>query len=193
MKKDRLMTALGALVMYVTLAASAGAQVQTFEDYSPCINASVGIYGGVNYLLQWTCYGDPQPPYNPHSGTNRVYASAGGTNAASGAFTFAPTAFLGAWFSGSATVNFQLFFGGSLVATSSSLSTTATPSFLAAGYAGPVDRVSVVGNSVNYIMDDVTFGNAATVTPEPSTLVLMGSGLLGIAGFVGRRRRTQDA
>ena len=31
------------------------------------------MYGSVNYHDEWTCYSSPQPPYNPHSGTNRVY------------------------------------------------------------------------------------------------------------------------
>ena len=45
--------------------------------------------------------------------------------------------------------------------------------FLASGYNGVVDRVTVVGSSVAFVMDDVTFGAATTVTPEPASLALV--------------------
>ena len=43
---------------------------------------------------------------------------------------------------------------------------------------------SMVGGNT---IDDLTFTNAATVTPEPSSFALLGTGLLGIAGMVRKR------
>lgn len=183
-----------------TLAAVQPAAAQTvidFESYSPCDNVrpNVGVIGNADFMNQWTCYGFPQPNFIPHSGTNRIYAVSGGANATTGSFGFtAPTTFQGAWFSGVApsatfdptTVTFELFLGGIPVATSAGLVVAPTPQFLASGYAGLVDLVTVAGTSTRYIMDDVTFGTL--VTPEPATAALVAGGLVALVG-VSRRRR----
>jgi hypothetical protein len=184
-------------VCFLTLSSVANAQlVQTFEDVTGCNSSNIvllSIYGNVNYLQQWSCYSLPQPPFNPHSGTNRVFAGSEAENNISGSFTFAPIAFTGAWFAGGANVSFQLFLGGSQVATSSTLATSANPTFLASGYNGLVDRVTVVGSDARWVMDDVTFAAATTVTPEPVSLALVASGLALIGGCVRLRRRKSQA
>jgi hypothetical protein len=149
------------------------------------------VYSGIDFLGQWTCYAFAQPPYTPQSGTNRLYAQSGGANAASARFRFlSASSFLGAWFSGFATTNvfFRLFSGGNLVHTTGSLAALgATPTFLATGYGAAVDEVEVVGSDVQWVMDDLTYG--ASVTPEPATMLLLGSGLAGIGAAARRRRR----
>jgi len=37
------------------------------------------------------------------------------------------------------------------------------------------------------VFDDVTFGSSVVGTPEPSSLFLLGSGVLGVAGAVRRK------
>jgi hypothetical protein len=147
-------------------------QVVTFETVNPCNNSYA------------------QPPFNPSSGTNRVYTTQG----TPGTFTFASQAFSGAYFSGATSVYFQLFSGAVLVATSSALNVTATPTFLASDYSGVVDRVTVNGLSPNFVMDDVTFGAAVTATPEPASLLLLATGLIGVLGVArGGRGRASAA
>ena len=176
-----------------TLSSAARAQVvQTFEDFVPCddVMPNVGVYGSVNYLLQWTCFSFPQAPFNAHSGANRVFASNGADNSTSASFTFGATQFTGAWFAGNANISFLMFLGANQVATSGTLSANGTPAFLSSGYSGLVDRVTVSANNVNWVMDDVSFAGVTT-TPEPESIALVASALAMIAGGVGVRRRSK--
>ena len=169
----------------VLLAGPASAQVIDFEGIN-CNNVpgNVGTISGVTFSSNYTCYSFAQPPYTPSSGTNRVYTSA----STAGSFSFAPAQFFGAYFSGSADVFFQVFSSSVLVATSSVLTTTSTPTFLSSGYGGNADLVTVTGSSLNFVMDDVTFGPSVVATPEPASVLLMGTGLVGLFA-VSRRKR----
>lgn len=190
----RKLTVIFTMALLFAVAAPLTAQtVIDFESVAVCDNArpNMGVYAGIDFLSQWTCYDSPQPPFNPASGTNRIYAVDGTANAASGFFDFVGGAgtFYGAYMAGSAEVMFRMFLTGSLVATSSTLLTTGTPTYLSSGYGGAVDRVEVVGTDVNWVLDDLT----VDVVPEPMSVILLSTGLLGIAGVAYRRRRDDEA
>jgi len=73
--------------------------------------------------------------------------------------------------------------------TSDTLSPTGTPQFLASGYNGLVETVDVVSPAPDfYVMDDVTYhsGGGGTV-PEPSSWMLLGTGVMALGGAVRRK------
>ncbi len=199
----------------VTLACPAGAQaprVFTFDVPASELPAfSAAIRNGVpvgdlrfDPATRWST-GEVTAPvfrgqFNCHSAP---YCTS--PNNTTGAFSFlTPQVFFGAWLSGpSDNIVFgglsqpnrafwQLFLGNTVVYESSILTLSPTSTFLAASYTGLIDRVVLRSpdpdaNVGNIAVDDITYGAMSTV-PEPSTLALMGGGLLTLACFTMRRR-----
>jgi len=176
MRKIFLLTLL--LVLFFTLGGVASATVINFDDLPDGLVPDG--YQNVTWYGEWTNYTEPQDPYNPHSPPGRVYD--GLTDAK---FTFnSPVVFNGAWFAGYdfAPVQFQGYLNGVLEFTSGTLAPSNVPTFLDSGYAGLVNEIHVLSPDPDFfVMDDVTF------TPEPGSLVLMGTGLAGLAGYLRRK------
>ena len=181
--------ALGAVLL--TCATTAGATVVTFDDLSGDGVVPDG-YAGITWNGQWSYTDGVQSPYTPASPPTRVY-----DGLPAGQFNFsAPVTFDGAYFSGfeDATVQFQLYLGGSLVGTSGVLAPSSTPSFLTSGYSGAVDEVRVVSPRANFfVMDDVTFNSIAAAIPEPATWTMLLLGFFGLGAALRARSRAAAA
>lgn len=173
------------LIAAATLACAAlqsHATVLTFDELKG--DAEMPVYGGLNWS-GWRFQSTAQDPYGAASGQTRVYdlsnENAFGSTAG---FTFE-----GASFAGFATVYFQMFRHGELVASSGALGTGAAAVFLSSGYAGLVDRVTVVADLPQYfVMDDVIINSGvAAQVPEPGSVPLALGAMLGMALIVRRR------
>jgi hypothetical protein len=142
-------------------------------------------YGGVNWPNNMGIWSDVQPPYNPQTPPNRVlfnFNDEAGFAESLVTFIGGTKIFDGAYFSGSNNVQFNLYNGASLVGISSVLNlgpNGSGPTFLASGYAGPVDKVGIVGNRSLFAMDNFTFEQV----PEPSILFLLGIGAISLLGY----------
>ena len=178
------------LVAGLALAASlpsAMATVLTFDDLD---DGLVPLnYGGLDWSSAgWTVFSTPAAPYTAHSGNGRV-TNDFMANDASSTIRFANAAvFDGAYFSGlgGAVLSFQLMLNGQTIFTSASLDPSATPTFLASGYAGLVDAVVVTSaNHGEFVMDDFKFTQPV---PEPETYALLLPGLLIVGGMFRRRK-----
>lgn len=102
-----------------------------------------------------------------------------------------PFVFEGASFSGFSGVQFELYLGGSLVATSATLpdagATAYGPTWLPSGYGGAVDSVKVAGVQGYFAMDDFTYQEVSAI-PEPASYAMLIGGLLVVAGLTKRHR-----
>ena len=171
----------------LAVAPLASATVLTFDDLSgdDFVPAS---YGGLDWSAgDWFAFGGEQAPFTPHSGDVRITSGFGDPDAATAIGLGDGKTFQGAWFAGyeDVSVSFQLYEHGTLVATSATLATSATPTWLASGYAGLVDEVIVSSaDQGGFVLDDFTFSAAV---PEPASTALLACGLVALAAVARRR------
>jgi len=170
----------------------ASATVVTFDDLTDdgLVPAN---YAGLDWSASsWFQFSGEQSPYTAHSGDRRATLGFDGSSATSAIGFLTPSTFQGAWFAGFDGVNvaIDLYFGGSLVASTTTLGLSDSPTFLSSGYAGLVDRLVFRSNDpAFFVMDDLTFTSAV---PEPASGALALGGL-AVAALVIRRRKASSA
>lgn len=177
------------LVALLAFVAPAGASVVVnFDDLTGDGSLPAG-YAGLNWESNWQYYDMVQPPYYPASGSERLY-----NNYNSSPYVdFSPlgsVTFEGAYFAGHNTASFTGYLGGpggTVVGTSPTLTLSPTPTFLAAGFAGPVDYVVFHVVSGQFVMDDLTYSlDGVPAVPAPAA-ALLGTLGMGLVGWLRRR------
>lgn len=93
------------------------------------------------------------------------------------------------WYANAPSVTIQGYNNGSLIDTFEAKLTVGTMSYFDVGMAGVNEIVfTTIGEPKWFLMDDFTYNESAPV-PEPSTLLLLGSGLLGLAWYSRKRKK----
>ena len=155
----RLLTSLALAFAGLAAAPFASATVLDFDDLAEGVVPA--NYGGLDWSAgDWSAFSDEGAPFTPHSGSMSISSGFLDPDSATAIGLGDGKTFQGAWFAGydDVSVTFQLYDHGKNVATSSTLTTSATPTWLASGYAGQVDEVIVSSDAQDgFVMDDFTF------------------------------------
>jgi hypothetical protein len=176
------------LCLLLLLAFNAPAAVLTFDDLTGMGSMPVG-YGGIGWNSGWSYFDSFQPPYTPTSGNTRIYNN-DGDHLLTFSFLMPNARLIGAWFSGYLGAQWQLYDDGNLVHTSERILLSDAPAFLAAGYSGPVDEVTILATSERFVMDDLTFEQSGVPEPGSMMLVATGVGALLLHAKVVRHRKS---
>lgn len=103
----------------------------------------------------------------------------------SGAFDFNGAWFTSAWYD--QNVSFKGYSDGTLQYTSSDYAiNTTVPMWIGLDWTG-IDRLVIDNTNAQWAMDDFTYNESGAPIPEPATVLLLGTGLIGLAG-IGRKR-----
>jgi hypothetical protein len=183
-------------MMLLGITGLAAADVLTFDNIGSSYDLIPSEYGGFN----WGNMYSTDPMADGFSGTGYENGIVSGwvvafngygrpaiATSVGSDFDFEGAWFTSAWYDDN-ILTVEGYDNNSLVSTIQMVLNTTTPQWLNANFKD-IDELRFRTSDWQFAMDNFTYNqNASSSTPEPSTMLLLGSGLIGLVGF-GRKFR----